>query len=36
MNELKFFPEDQVPPMTNKYPAYIFSSNQEERAHFQR
>ncbi|MEC0329108.1 NUDIX domain-containing protein [Paenibacillus macerans] len=34
MKELKFFPEDQIPPIVNKYPDYIFSSSQEERAHF--
>lgn len=34
MKDLKFFPEDQIPPIANKYPDYIFSSNQEERAHF--
>ncbi|GIO83239.1 NUDIX domain-containing protein [Paenibacillus faecis] len=34
MKDLKFFPEDQIPPIANKYPDYIFSSRQEERAHF--
>lgn len=34
MKDLKFFPEGQIPPIANKYPDYIFSSKQEERAHF--
>ncbi|WP_019636485.1 NUDIX domain-containing protein [Paenibacillus fonticola] len=34
MKDLKFFPEDQIPPIANKYPDYIFSSDQGERAHF--
>lgn len=36
MKDLKFFSEDQIPPIVNKYPKHIFSSNQEERAHFER
>ncbi|MGC5770789.1 NUDIX domain-containing protein [Paenibacillus pabuli] len=36
MQDLQFFPENQLPPMVNQYPDYIFSSNQEERAHFER
>lgn len=36
MKELQFFPAHQLPPMANQYPDYIFSSNQEERAHFER
>ncbi|KOY16805.1 NUDIX hydrolase [Paenibacillus xylanivorans] len=34
MKDLQFFPEQGLPPIANKYPDYIFSSNQEERAHF--
>lgn len=34
MSELQFFPEHQIPPIINKYPKYIFSSNQLERADF--
>ncbi|KQY84095.1 NUDIX hydrolase [Paenibacillus sp. Root52] len=34
MKELQFFPAHQLPPMVNKYPHHIFSSQQEERAHF--
>lgn len=34
MKDLQFFPEDELPPIANKYPDYIFSSNQEERTHF--
>ncbi|URN93805.1 MAG: NUDIX domain-containing protein [Candidatus Pristimantibacillus lignocellulolyticus] len=36
MKELKFFSEDQIPPIANTFPDYIFSSKQEERAHFVR
>lgn len=34
IKDLQFFPENELPPIANKYPDYIFSSNQEERAHF--
>ncbi|WP_440117729.1 NUDIX domain-containing protein [Paenibacillus sp. QZ-Y1] len=36
MKDLQFFPEHKLPPIANKYPNYIYSSNQEERAHFVR
>lgn len=36
MKDLQFFTEDQRPPLANQYPDYIFSSNQEERAHFEK
>ena len=36
MKELKYFSEDQLPSIINKYPKYIFNSNQEEKAHFER
>ncbi|MGV2964836.1 NUDIX domain-containing protein [Paenibacillus sp. FSL L8-0435] len=36
MKDLQFFSEDQLPAMANQYPDYIFSSNQEERAHFEK
>jgi len=36
MKDLKYFPENNIPPIANHYPQYIFSSNQEERAHFER
>lgn len=36
MKELKFFSEDQIPPIANTFQDYIFSSKQEERAHFVR
>lgn len=34
MKELQFFSEHQIPRIANKYPDYIFSSKQEERADF--
>jgi len=34
MKDLQFSPDHELPPVANKYPDYIFSSNQEERAHF--
>ncbi|MFS0870360.1 NUDIX domain-containing protein [Paenibacillus xylanilyticus] len=34
MKDLQFFQEGDLPTIENKYPNYIFSSNQEERAHF--
>lgn len=36
MKDLKFFAEDQIPPIANKFPKYIFSSKQEDRAHFEK
>jgi len=36
MRELQYFREDELPSIANNYPEYIFSSNQEERAHFDR
>ncbi|AZS16559.1 NUDIX domain-containing protein [Paenibacillus lutimineralis] len=36
MHELQFFSEDNLPPIANNYPEYIFSSNQEVGAHFER
>jgi len=36
MKELQYFSEDKLPPIANNYPEYIFSSYQEERAHFER
>ena len=36
MKELQFYSEDQVPMIANNYPDYIFSSIQEEKAHFVR
>lgn len=35
IKELKYFSEDQIPPIINKYPKYIFNSNQDEKAHFE-
>ncbi|GAA0385358.1 NUDIX domain-containing protein [Paenibacillus motobuensis] len=35
MLELQFFSEHKLPPIANNYPEYIFSSKQEERAHFE-
>lgn len=34
MKELQFFQEDKLPQISNKYPVYIFSSVQMERAHY--
>lgn len=34
MKDLQYFSEQQIPLIANKYPDYIFSSIQEERAHF--
>ncbi|NUU79777.1 NUDIX domain-containing protein [Paenibacillus xylanilyticus] len=34
MKDLQFFSVYKLPVITNHYPDYIFSSNQEERAHF--
>ena len=36
MKDLQFFREHDRPPLANHYPDYIFSSNQQERAHFDR
>ncbi|USB33385.1 NUDIX domain-containing protein [Paenibacillus sp. YPG26] len=36
MKDLKFFFEDQIPYISNKYPKNIFSSEQGDRAHFER
>jgi len=32
---LQFFREHERPSLANHYPDYIFSSTQEERAHFE-
>lgn len=34
MQELRYFNEDQIPPIANKYPSYIFRSNQKDQADF--
>lgn len=36
MSDLQYFPEHQIPPIVNRYPKYIFSSSQEEKADFER
>ena len=36
MAELKFFSEQAIPPIANKYPSYIFSSEQQEQADFEK
>ncbi|GAB1157078.1 NUDIX hydrolase [Paenibacillus illinoisensis] len=36
MKDLQFFREHERPPLANHYPDYIFSSTQEEQAHFDR
>ena len=34
MEELRYFAENRIPPIANRYPSYIFSSAQQERADF--
>lgn len=36
MADLKFFCEQAIPPIANKYPSYIFSSEQQEQADFEK
>lgn len=36
MADLKFFSEQAIPPIANKYPSYIFSSEQQEQADFEK
>ncbi|MCM3633607.1 NUDIX domain-containing protein [Paenibacillus camelliae] len=36
MKELQYFSENNIPPIENNYPTYIFRSQQDERAHFER